>query len=313
MMNDPVSIDDLFDRRLDFPDMGAARRLARLVGIDEAKTRLTKVLGVLVNPAGPRDWAEKHHKGAATALDYLERRPPLVILAGDVGTGKTALSETVGDAVARQEKIGVTLYPLSLATRGSGRVGEMTKLLSAAFDATLSAAEKLKRSSGKAAGGIIFLVDEADAVTQSRENAQMHHEDRAGVNAFIRGVDRLAEKQLPVAVVLCTNRLTAIDPAVLRRAAEIFDFGRPGDEQRRAVIEAPLTELGFNNAQITELVRLTAGSKDGVGFTFSDLTQRLLPTLILDAYPDKPVRFERAVEILQTMKPTPRFRDGKPS
>lgn len=312
-MSDPISIDDLFDRRLDFPDMGAARRLARLVGIDEAKTRLTKVLGVLVNPAGPRNWAEKHHKGAATALDYLERRPPLVILAGDVGTGKTALSETVGDAVARQEQIGVTLYPLSLATRGSGRVGEMTKLLSAAFDATLSAAEKLKRSSGKAAGGIIFLVDEADAVTQSRENTQMHHEDRAGVNAFIRGVDRLAEKQLPVAVVLCTNRLTAIDPAVLRRAAEIFDFDRPGDKQRRAVIEAPLTELGFNSAHIDEIVRLTAGGKDGVGFTFSDLTQRLLPTLILDAYPDKPVRFERAIEILRGMKPTPRFREGKPS
>lgn len=312
-MSDPVSIDDLFDRRLDFPDMGAARRLARLVGIDEAKTRLTKVLGVLVNPAGPRNWAEKHHKGAATALDYLERRPPLVILAGDVGTGKTALSETVGDAVARQEQIGVTLYPLSLATRGSGRVGEMTKLLSAAFDATLSAAEKLKRSSSKAAGGIIFLVDEADAVTQSRENAQMHHEDRAGVNAFIRGVDRLAEKQLPVAVVLCTNRLTAIDPAVLRRAAEILDFDRPGDKQRRAVIEAPLTELGFNSAHIDEIVKLTAGGKDGVGFTFSDLTQRLLPTLILDAYPDKPVRFERAIEILRVMQPTPRFREGKPS
>ena len=27
-MSDPISIDDLFDRRLDFPDMGAARRLA---------------------------------------------------------------------------------------------------------------------------------------------------------------------------------------------------------------------------------------------------------------------------------------------
>jgi AAA+ superfamily predicted ATPase len=310
-MSDAISIDDLFDRRLDFPDMGAARRLARLVGIDEAKTRLAKVLGVLVNPAGPREWAAKHHKGASVALDYLERRPPLVILAGDVGTGKTALSETVGDAVARQEKIGVTLYPLSLATRGSGKVGEMTKLLSAAFDATLLAAEKLKRSSGKASGGIIFLVDEADAVTQSRESAQMHHEDRAGVNAFIRGVDRLAEKQLPVAVVLCTNRLSAIDPAVLRRAAEIFDFDRPGDKQRRAVIEDPLTELGFNKAQIDQVVKLTGGEKDAVGYTFSDLTQRLLPTLILDAYPDRPVRFERAIEIIQTMKATPRFRDGK--
>ncbi|MEQ1718479.1 MAG: ATP-binding protein [Hyphomicrobium sp.] len=291
--------------------MGAARRLARLVGIDEAKTRLAKVLGVLVNPAGPRDWAEKHHKGASAALDYLERRPPLVILAGDVGTGKTALSETVGDAVARQEKIAVTLYPLSLATRGSGRVGEMTKLLSAAFDATLIAAEKLKRPSGSASGGIIFLVDEADAVTQSRESAQMHHEDRAGVNAFIRGIDRLAEKQLPVAVVLCTNRLTAIDPAVLRRAAEIFDFDRPSDIQRRAVIEGPLTELGFNNGQIDQIVKLTAGEKGGVGYTFSDLTQRLLPTLILDAYPDRPVRYERALEIIKSMKPTPRFREEK--
>lgn len=310
-MSDTISLDDLFDRRLDFPDMGAARRLARLVGIDEAKTRLAKVLGVLVNPAGPRDWAEKHHKGAQVALDYLERRPPLVILAGDVGTGKTALSETVGDAVARQEKIGVTLYPLSLATRGSGRVGEMTKLLSAAFDATLIAAEKLKRSSGRASGGIIFLVDEADAVTQSRESAQMHHEDRAGVNAFIRGIDRLAEKQLPVAVVLCTNRLTAIDPAVLRRAAEIFDFDRPSDIQRRAVIEAPLAELGFNNGQIDQIVKLTAGEKGGVGYTFSDLTQRLLPTLILDAYPDRPIRYERALEIIQSMKPTPRFREEK--
>jgi SpoVK/Ycf46/Vps4 family AAA+-type ATPase len=100
---------------------------------------------------------------------------------GDVGTGKTALAESVGDSVARQEHIDVTLYPLSLATRGSGKVGEITQLLSAAFDAVLRAAEKLRRPGGKAAGGIIFLVDEADAVTQSREAAQMHHEDRAGV------------------------------------------------------------------------------------------------------------------------------------
>jgi len=55
-MSDAISIDDLFDRRLDFPDIGASRRLARLGGIDQAKTRLAKVLGVLVNPAGPRDW-----------------------------------------------------------------------------------------------------------------------------------------------------------------------------------------------------------------------------------------------------------------
>jgi AAA+ superfamily predicted ATPase len=313
MALDRPQLDDLFDRRLEFPDMDAARRLSRLIGVDEAKSRLTKLLAILVNPEGPRAWAGRHHPNANVLLDYIERRPPLVILAGDVGTGKTELSETIGDAVARQEKIGVTLYPLSLATRGSGRVGEMTQLVSAAFDATLAAAKRLKRAAGaRAVGGVILLVDEADALTQSREDGQMHHEDRAGVNAFIRGVDRLAEQRLPAAVILCTNRLSAIDPAVQRRAAEIFEFHRPNDAQRRAVVETPLMEAGFGRADIERVVQLTGIAQERpYGFTFSDLTQRLLPTLVLDAYPDRAITVPRAVQILEAMKPTPPFRYGK--
>ena len=74
---------------------------------------------------------------------------------------------------------------------------------------------------------MVLVIDEADALAQSREMAQMHHEDRAGVNALIRGIDELAGRRLPIAVVLCTNRPDAIDPAVRRRAAEIFRFERP--------------------------------------------------------------------------------------
>jgi AAA+ superfamily predicted ATPase len=308
---DRISLDDLFDRRLDFPDMSARRRFTRLVGVDEAKSRLSKLLGILINPLGPRAWADKHHPNAATLLDYVERRPPLIILAGDVGTGKTELAETVGDDIARREGIPVTLYPLSLATRGTGKVGEMTNLLSAAFDVVLQAANKLKRADGKAGGGIIFLVDEADALTQSREDGHMHHEDRAGVNAFIRGVDRLSEQKVPVAVVLCTNRLSAIDPGVHRRAADVFQFTRPNDAQRRAVLEAPLSEAGFASMEINRIVELTGPQGQGAyGYTFSDLTQRLLPTLVLDAYPDRPVTFQRAQQIIASMKPTPPFKDG---
>ena len=47
---DRISLDDLFDRRLDFPDIYARKRFVRLVGVDEAKSRLTKLLAVLVNP-----------------------------------------------------------------------------------------------------------------------------------------------------------------------------------------------------------------------------------------------------------------------
>ena len=308
MTMDKSDLDTLFDRRLDFPDLDARKRFTRLVGVDDAKSRLTKLLGILINPDGPAKWAQKHHPDANQLLDYLSRRPPLVILAGDVGTGKTELAETVGDAVARQEDIGITLYPISLATRGDGKVGQITQLVTRAFDEAIHAASRLKRQKGKAGGGIILLVDEADALTQSREDSQMHHEDRAGVNAFIRGVDRLAEARLPAVVILCTNRLSAIDPAVQRRAADIFEFHRPNDAQRKIVLEGPLSEAGFSNKEINAIVDLTgAGPKGGVGFTFSDLTQRLLPTLILDAYPDLPISYSRALQLLPDIKPTPPF------
>ena len=198
-------LDELFERRITYPDFEPQERLARLVGLDELKSRLTKILSLLVNPAGLEAWAHRHHPGGDALLNTVLRRPPLVVLAGDVGSGKTELAETIGDAVARQERIDVTLFSLSLSTRGEGRVGEMTQLLSAAFDYAVAEAAKLRTGAGRARGGVILLVDEADALAQSREAAQMHHEDRAGVNAFIRGVDRLGNGRLPAAVIMCTD------------------------------------------------------------------------------------------------------------
>lgn len=310
-MTDRPSLDELFDQRLTYPDPEAQERCAQLVGLDDHKVRLSKILGLLVNPAGLEKWAQEHHPGVNRILTTVLRRPPLVVLAGDVGSGKSELAETIGDSVARQQNIDITLLPLSLSARGQGRVGEMTQLLSAAFNYTVEEARKLQ-SSGKAArGAVILLVDEADALAQSRESAQMHHEDRAGVNAFIRGVDCIANGRLPAAVIMCTNRLSALDPAVRRRAADILPFERPNENQRRAVLGPPLDELGFNEDQVTALVAAT-GARDGntQGFTYSDLTQRLLPGIVLDAYPDHPINVKRALEIAKKMAPTPRFMDG---
>jgi AAA+ superfamily predicted ATPase len=310
-MNAKVNIDDLFERRIAYPDFAARDRLAALVGLDDQKARLTKILALLVNPAGLELWARKHHPKMNGLLKTILRRPPLVVLAGDVGSGKTELAETIGDAVARQENIDITLFPLSLSTRGQGRVGEMTQLLSAAFDYTVDEASKLKATSGKARGGIILLVDEADALAQSRENAQMHHEDRAGVNAFIRGIDRIGNGSLPAAVVMCTNRLNALDPAVRRRAADILQFQRPDDAQRRALLSGPLAELGFSVAHVEQFVKAT-GKVQGraYGFTFSDLTQRLLPAIVLDAYPNKAVHPARAMEVVASIVPTRPFEEA---
>jgi hypothetical protein len=177
MMNALMPINELFERRSVFPDVEQQERYSRLVGLDCHKLRLTKVLGLLVNPAGLEQWHAKHHAQSPALLSTVLQRPPLVVMAGDVGSGKTELAETVGDAVAQAEKIDITLLPLSLSWRGQGRIGEMTQLISAAFEHTVAEGLKLASVNGKARGGIIMLIDEADALAQSRESTQMHHED----------------------------------------------------------------------------------------------------------------------------------------
>ena len=305
---------DLFEDVVPLPDPRGQADYDRLVGLDEYKARLVKETLLLVDPGQLRDWDKKHHGGRLAALDYFHSRPPLFVLAGDVGTGKTALARSFGNQVAKLAKVSVELRALSLNARGSGAVGEMTRLISGAFKQVRESVGRTRGGDGKAGRGIIFLIDEADALAQSREATQMHHEDRAGVNALIRGIDDLAADRLPVAVVMCTNRLDALDPAVRRRAAAVFEFARPSREQRLAVLRTGLAGSGFSDPDFGHLADAT-GEVHGrhYGFTYSDLTQRLIPTLVLDAFPERGLTGPRAVEIAQGLKPTPPFRESSQS
>ncbi len=300
---------DLFEDVRQLPDANGQADYDRLVGLDEVKERLVKEALLLVDPGLVSDWSRKHHGDKIAALDYLSSRPPLFLLAGDVGTGKTALARSFGNEVARRSRVQVHLYSLSLNARGSGAVGEMTRLISGAFRQVRDAVIKSRGHGGRATRGIILLIDEADALAQSREMAQMHHEDRAGVNALIRGVDEIAADRLPVAIVMCTNRLDAIDPAVRRRAAGLFEFRRPNREQRIAVLRAGLQGTSVSGGDFDELADATGETHSRpVGFTYSDLTQRLIPSIVLDAFPDKPITGDRAIEIARSINPTPAFR-----
>jgi hypothetical protein len=306
-----IDVQNLFERRLSYPHPTARERLERLVGLDDHIAKLTKVLGLLVHPGGLKHRGEQHHPGAHQLIDTVLQRTPLVILGGDIGSGKTELAENIADAVARQEKIEIDLLPLSLAARGQGRVGEMTQLISAAFDFTVKEAASIEKNKEGAKGAVILLVDEADALAASRETPEMHHEEVSAVNAFIRGIDRLADRHLPAAVIMCTNRYDALDPAVTRRAAEILRFGRPDEDNRRLLLAPRLAELGFDEAEIDAIVSVTGGHDGRPGFTFSDLAQRLIPAIVLDAYPDRPILPTRAIAIAEEMIPTPPFQDRR--
>ena len=206
----------------------------------------------------------------------------------------------------------------------------MTSLITKAFDAVAKFAKR-GSAGGKPRSAAVFVIDEADALAESRETDQMHHEDRAGVNALIRGIDRLAREMLPVLVILCTNRRDSIDPAVLRRTSISHEFERPNEEQVRELLRRAFGSV-FSDEQYDKLVRLTnpklqeaqkseqpdvdeplAQEEVGwlVGYSFSDITQRLIPSIVREAFPDEPVSFDVAMSVLSKTEPTRPFdKDG---
>jgi SpoVK/Ycf46/Vps4 family AAA+-type ATPase len=105
-----------------------------------------------------------------------------------------------------------------------------------------------------------------------------------------------------------TNRLDSIDPAVRRRAAAVFEFQRPTREQRVAVLRAGLEGTKIAAREIEALADLTGPRGQGPGFTYSDLSQRLIPAIVLDAFPDRPITGTQALEVAKQTQPTPSFR-----
>lgn len=304
-----MTAEQLFANTLEYPDPSAQARLAGLVGLDHVRDRLVIEASLLIDPTVIDKWAAKHHDIGLRAASEVASRTPLIVLAGDVGTGKTELAETFADSVARQLRIEMALYSLSLSARGKGIVGEMTTLISTAFASLAAEGKACRTGDGRIRRGLVLLIDEGDALAQSRELGQMHHEDRAGVNALIRGIDELRQAGLPVLTVLCTNRPDAIDPAVRRRAAALFRLERPGEEQRRALLKSVLDGIRVSDAQIRDLVLATGPTTTrAYGYTYSDVRQRLIPEAVLAAVQaDEPLTAARVLEVASRLEPTRPF------
>lgn len=303
------TIDDLFHPVVELPEPVRADRYRRLVGLDATKDRLRREARLLVDPSRLEQWAKQYHQPDLPALDLVADRAPLFVFAGDVGVGKTALAESFGCDLADDLDLPVYLYRLKLTARGSGLVGEMTTLVGDAFAHLLTAGTK-SRGGNRPNAVHVLVVDEADALAQSRASGQMHHEDRAGVDALLAGVDSLAGAKVPVLVVMCTNREQALDPAVSRRAAATLVFDRPNEDQRRAVLENSLHGLGIPQPVLDELVATTGPTGSRPGYTYSDLTQRLIPSAILTVFPDAPLTGDVLLATARDLRATAAFTES---
>ncbi len=301
--NEDLTPEAVFEPEKRFPDAEALALYDRLAGIDEQKAVLINELMLATNPAHVEAWSRKHHRlTKSTLLTAYRQRVPLIVLQGDVGTGKTALAESVGAALVRDKIYAdVRLLKITGQVRGQGLVGQMSDEIVKAF----AYAESRAASLG-AAVPLLLLVDEADAIATSRSGEQMHHEDKAGVNTLLQRLDRL--KTLPVRpiVIFITNRPGAIDPALARRAGTVLQFERPTLAGRDAIFGSMLREYDVSAADIARLAR--ESERKGVRFTASDLTDKILVRALQDAVrQDRPLTADIISAAIGKVEPSPVF------
>ena len=292
-----------FETERVYPNADARAWYDRLVGIDDHKQRLLLELELLLYPDRLTKWSRKHHGKEILACQMMANRAPLVLLEGDVGCGKTVLAETIGDPLTEKAGGKVHLLKINTQVRGTGMVGEMTDLIVQAFTQAEQRADSLKGAP------LLLLIDEADALAAKRVDQHMHHEDKAGLNTLLQRIDGLRLGDRRIAVIFITNRSDALDPAVRRRSALRLTFRRPDNEQRAELFRRSVPEIELSAKHLRELVAATgleAERKYGATFTWSDITDRLVPAAVRAAFAaGRPLSAADIVQHAQEMEPTP--------
>lgn len=298
-----TSISNVFDRETPLPDDNLLAQSRTLLGFRDRYDRVRRQLNLLIHMSDLQRWGQQHHGLHLRICDFVEDQYPLVIFHGDVGTGKTVTAEGIANQlIVDDEKADDSvLYKLSTRVRGSGKVGEMGTLINQAFDKIIQDT-KHRRA--------ILVIDEGDSLAAARTQDHSHHEDKVAVNTLIQRIDELKRFKGRILVILCTNRLSALDPAIVRRAAIVEEFRRPTDGERLDLFQTDLEGLGFSPAELEALVKAT-GDEGAykIPWTYSDIRSRLYPKALAQAYPNRPLTIEQLLDAARTLRPSPVLED----
>ena len=290
-----------------YPDESFGKTYDALIGLDFTKKDMQQKLKVLLNPRIVEAWFSRYYARfpAMQLIQTLRDRYPLIILEGEVGSGKTVLARSIGHVLAREMGCQLVLYVVNAQVRGGGHVGELTQNISRAFD-------EAERCQEQEQIPVMLLIDEADALARARGSRQTHHEDDAGVNTLIQRIDRLRGR--PMAVIFATNLFQSLDSAILRRAAASFHFDRPDYDQREDVFQRLLGPLGIVQADITRMAiatnpRLLSNFDDKFHrYTYSDISQRIVPMAVETALSEgMPLDRDYMLLACDVVLPTPEY------
>lgn len=278
------------------PNPVAQHNYDNLVAIDEQKSVLLNTLHLFFDIDRVSKWHKKHHHSKLAFFENIISGTPLIILEGDVGCGKTALAHTIATPLGKLIDKRVLCFETPSNIRGVGRVGEISNRITEAFT---QAKSKVK---GNDIG--ILIIDEADDLATDREQNQAHHEDRAGLNVLIKQIDSVGREKSNLAIVLITNRLKALDAAVVRRATQIVRFDRPDKEGRKEVFKYIFSGTEITNKDIDDLVK--ASERKDTAYSFSDLIQKVAKQALFKSIEeDKAFDKNFYLKILEKVQPSP--------
>lgn len=291
----------IFDNTIELPNSEIQERTKKLVGFQSKYKRIYSNLKLLLDQEGLYEWSNKFHNTELPIITHLKEKYPLIILAGDAGTGKTVSAESIADEMIRELKKEGYFLKLSTRVRGEGLHGQMGNLVNDAF-------AELKTQAGKKRIAFL-LIDEADAIATTRSTLQMHQEEKAAVNTLIQKIDEIRELKGRAVVFMSTNRLHFIDEAILRRAAIILEFNRPDKEERKELFSICLDGLNLSDEELESLADLTGEEKNGgIGFSYSDLRLKVLPEAIASVFPNAPLTFDVLIDTILKIKPSPKIK-----
>ena len=199
-------------------------------GLDTVKQELREIV----------EWPLQHPE----LLRQAGLRPPRgVLLQGAPGTGKTLLAK----AVARQS--GANFISVKGPELLSKYVGESEKGIREVF-----------RKARQASPCIVFF-DEIDALAPRRGSSGDAHVAERVVGQLLSEMDGVEDLR-GVLVLAATNRVDAVDPALLRpgRFDRVIAIGPPGEDDRLAILRVHARRHPLaRDVNLGEHARLTAG------------------------------------------------------
>ena len=161
--------------------------------------------------------------------DYGQLPTRLVLLFGPSGCGKTYLIRAFAGEYRRRSGRELPIHRLRLNEVMNKWVGESEKALTRLVDEAISTQPS------------ILFADEVDAIGMSREGGQ---DWRVGQTAhFLQELDRLQSAGAFVIFFGCTNRVDAVDLALLRRFDQLVPVELPNEAVRARMFAVHLKRL----------------------------------------------------------------------